>query len=79
VYGIVRFTVADTSVSAYDRAIFTLPGNKALKDERVKLHDVRVAPDLLHGSAGIDNQGFTYIKHNLASSIYVISFLFSIL
>lgn len=62
-YGIVRFTVPDTSVSSEDRAIFTLPGNKSLKDERVKLHDFRASQDVLSGPAGLDNQGFTYIKH----------------
>ena len=62
-YGIVRFTIPDNSVSAQDRAIFTLPGNKSLKDEKVKLHDFHASQDVLQGPRGLDNQGFTYIRH----------------
>ncbi|KXT11118.1 hypothetical protein AC579_641 [Pseudocercospora musae] len=67
-YGVVRFTVPDTSVSSQDRAIFTLPGNKSIHDTSVKLHDfsapqTRALNDVLSGPDGLDNQGFTYIKH----------------
>ncbi|KJX95795.1 hypothetical protein TI39_contig1049g00001 [Zymoseptoria brevis] len=51
------------SISAYDRALYTLPGNKSLKDEKVVLHDFRTAKDVAHGLEGLDKQGFTYVKH----------------
>ncbi|KXS94001.1 hypothetical protein AC578_3105 [Pseudocercospora eumusae] len=77
-YGVVRFTVPDTSVSFQDRALFTLPGNKSIHDTSVKLHDfsdpkTRALNGVLSGPAGIDNQGFTYIKHK--SSLDYDSFL----
>lgn len=67
-YGVVRFTVPDTSLSAHDRAIFTLPANKSYKDERVKLHDIRTAPGIHQGLEGLDTHGFTYVKHKSALS-----------
>lgn len=68
-YGVVRFSVPDMSISAHDRAIFTLPANKSLKDERVKLHDMRTSRDIAHGLSGLDTQGFTYVKHK-SSLVY---------
>jgi GA4 desaturase len=67
-YGTVRFAVPDMSISAYDRALFTLPGNKSLQDVRVKLHDLRTSKDIVQGPAGLDKQGFTYVKHKSALS-----------
>ncbi|CZT16672.1 uncharacterized protein RCC_02507 [Ramularia collo-cygni] len=67
-YGTVRFTVPDDSITAYDRAIYTLPANADYRDQKVKLHDIRTATDILPGLAGLDNQGFAYHKHKSALS-----------
>lgn len=67
-YGIVRFTVPDTSISSSERALYTLPGKESVHDTRVKLHDftsahVRSENAVLAGRTGLDRQGFAYVKY----------------
>ncbi|CAK1363211.1 hypothetical protein CB0940_04683 [Cercospora beticola] len=66
-YGIFRFVDPDLSVSAYDRAIFANPRPKRLEQLKLPLHNFWTSDEVAKGNAGLDTQGFTYIKH--ASSL----------
>lgn len=65
-YGTIRFTVPDLSLPAKDRGLFALPSNKEIVEEKVELHDARIDSTLAQGAAGLDTQGFTYVKHQSA-------------
>lgn len=63
VFGTLRFSEPDLSVSAAERALYTFPATKRFTDEAVQLHDFNAADELTKGAEGIDVQGFSYIKH----------------
>ena len=64
--GSLRFGVPDLSVSVEERGLYAFPANKDVKEFGFELHDARTAPEILPGSAGLDAQGFAYVKHKSA-------------
>ena len=65
-YGILRFAEPDDSAHAEDRELFALAASKVVHDEKLILHDARTDPNIVKGPAGLDVQGFAYIKHQSA-------------
>ena len=65
-YGVFRFGVPDQSVGPEDRCMFAFPAHKKVREEKLKLHDARKSSSIVHGPAGLDEQGFAYAKHKSA-------------
>ncbi|MCJ1386326.1 hypothetical protein MMC17_009452 [Xylographa soralifera] len=68
VYGIIQYGSPDNSVSAQERALYTLPSSKSITDINQRLYDMRTSNDIVKGPEGLDVQGFTYIEHKSALS-----------
>lgn len=62
--GILRFSIPDESVPAEERSFFATPQNKEFVPKEVELHDFRTSTDVTKGPAGLDVQGFTWLKHH---------------
>lgn len=63
-YGVFRFGIPDQSVGPEGRSLFAFPASKEIKEEKLKLHDARTDPNIVHGPKGLDVQGFAYLKHS---------------
>ncbi|KAF2437506.1 hypothetical protein P171DRAFT_478144 [Karstenula rhodostoma CBS 690.94] len=63
---VLRFGVPYTSVSVEERGLYAFPANESVKEHSFPLRDARIAPELLPGTAGIDAQGFAFVKHKSA-------------
>lgn len=66
VRGTVRYNLPDLSVLPEDRGLFSGPAHKYGEDVDVDLYDPTAAPEIVQGPAGLDIQGFTYVKHRSA-------------
>lgn len=68
VYGVFQYVEADNSVSANDRALYTLPSSRSIVNISQRLHNMRTSNEIVKDSQGLDIQGFTYLKHESALS-----------
>lgn len=66
--GVIRYVIADKSVSADERALFALAANKSWEEHELEVRDFRKAEDVVKGPEGLDVQGFTYVEHESALS-----------
>ena len=66
VYGVLKFTDPDNSVTADERALFALPATKEFREEKLPLRDYRTDPSITKGPAGLDAHGFTVANHRSA-------------
>jgi hypothetical protein len=69
VRGTVRYNLPDLSVRPEDRGLFSGPAHKSGEDVDVDLYDPTTAPEIVQGPAGLDVQGFTYVKHQSALGV----------
>lgn len=68
IYGTVRYNEPDLSVTADQLSLYGFAHPKRVVDKSVLLYDPRTATTITHGPQGLDDQGFTYIKHRSALS-----------
>lgn len=67
-HGIIRYSIPDLSLTADERAFYGLPASKEVFEEDLPLHDARTSSAITPGPAGLDVQGFAYVKHTSAFS-----------
>lgn len=63
-----RFSIPDFSVPAEERSLFAFAAPKGVVDLKIPLRDARTDTDMVKGPAGLDAQGFAYVKHRSALS-----------
>ncbi|KAF2803550.1 uncharacterized protein BDZ99DRAFT_503170 [Mytilinidion resinicola] len=63
---VLRFGVPDTSISVEERGLYAFPANKDVEEFDFQLRDARTSPEILPGMAGLDAQGFAFVKHKSA-------------
>lgn len=64
--GILHFREPDPSITKDDRALFSNAAAKRAVNESIPLNDIRTDARITLGPAGLDKQGFAYLKHQSA-------------
>lgn len=62
-YGVFRYVEADLSMKAEDRAFYSPPAPKRIKEEELPLHNFWTSDEVAKGNEGLDVQAFTYQNH----------------
>lgn len=63
---ILRFKEPNFYIGPEDRSLFALCAATRVVDAEINLHDARNSAEIAKGAAGLDVQGFTYVKHRSA-------------
>lgn len=63
---LIRFTIPDPSIPVHSLAFFTQYPTKQSALLPTPLHSFRTSSSITPGPAGLDTQGFTYIRHKFS-------------